>query len=253
MIQKNYYVGVVLGVLAFLPGCGKKTRYQSKDLPVLNEYNAQYHAVKNNVTLNVKRLDKQDTKDLFSNRGLKLLKNPEYLPVQFSIENKSNTNWTIQPESITLPQIPLKQVKKRLRKNTAGTIALIIVCGTLLAGTMGTAAFGMVALAMLTNYTIPLILMETVVAAGTAGIVTTPLASGIVGAQSKNYNTALNFDLDRVGLFENVTIEPNQKINKIIFAPVQDYSNTFNLSLTNNTDDSTLITYNVELTNNTQD
>lgn len=90
-----------LGVLLVIPACGPK--YQSKQLKPLNTRSAQFEQTKDNVTLRVKQLNKQETNALFDNRASELFtKNNPIVPLQITITNNSAKDLLFNKKTFTL-------------------------------------------------------------------------------------------------------------------------------------------------------
>ncbi len=109
MLKSKYiYISSIIMLLPFLGGCGKSLRYESKELRHVTVVTADQWATHEQVTVLTKRFTPRDNEYYFNKQQLK------FIPIQITVNNRSEQDWVLAPEFINIPLVPMDQVLKDL-------------------------------------------------------------------------------------------------------------------------------------------
>lgn len=103
---RQFYCFVLILCLVTLPGCGKTLRYEPKELRDLTVVTASHWENHDDVTVLVKQFSEQDNEYYFNKSRLK------YVPIQVTINNRSEHDWVLAPEFVNMPLVPMTRVHK---------------------------------------------------------------------------------------------------------------------------------------------
>lgn len=103
---KQVHCFVLILCLAILPGCGKSLRYEPKELRDLTVVTASDWVNQDDVTILVKPFSEQDNEYYFNKSRLK------YVPIQVTINNRSEHDWVLAPEFVNMDLVPMEKVYK---------------------------------------------------------------------------------------------------------------------------------------------
>ncbi len=96
-------------VVAALPACGP--HYKKRSLSFLQQAPVNYKETKENVTLEIKKLDKAHTKSLFDGQGKYLLKTDIH-PLFMRVTNASNVTYILNSTNINLNSVNQELILK---------------------------------------------------------------------------------------------------------------------------------------------
>ncbi len=237
---------MVLASLALLPGCMKEFRYETKHVPMLNNHTTHFEQTRHGITIQAKKINEAETRNLFNGYGKHLNARKGYIPVMINITNNTNSSWTITPQDIEIPQATFHHLKKAVHHNTAARVSLIALAGAII--TIPTLITGGLALpwALLAGGKFTAAAVITMGAGMSVGIATTSTAT-LEGMRSKAQNINIEEDIARTALLHELSINPTKKITKIIFIPKKEFVNNFQLTVTNANNELDTINFNVNL------
>ena len=117
--------------LVLLSGCGKspKVEYQPQTLYDLNFFSSDDYSKQDDITVFVKRFDRDDCQFYFKKNRLSSL-----VPLQVTIMNETNQDIAFNPESINMPLANHKAIKKSLRPSFARSFGMFFLAPTTLIG-----------------------------------------------------------------------------------------------------------------------
>ncbi len=251
-------------VLIALPGFKRRSKpVEIPDLPAMEE-SADYTETKQGITLQAKRLNKSEAEQILGKRAGRLWyqtrlrktkrrkkqricrrrKIEQVIPIQLSIKNKTNHAVTIEAEDIDLHLTDGKTVEKRLCRRpffaALGTaITCVAVMASLLAITSGLANIAFLGCCCSTAKISPLLISSAYCGTVFFGygymftflatpVVTTHKAVGITTENRRIKKTITKHN------FENmIQVEPDQRIDTLIFVAEDDYKETFDINVQN--------------------
>ena len=120
----------ITGIILLLPGC-KTPSYSLKPLQTAPSINT-HTQTKDNVTVSVKQLTPDETKNLFDGRASRLLnKRKSIYPIYISIRNDSDHAILLNPAQISLKLATPDMIAQRLYSHTARRIIAPLIIGML--------------------------------------------------------------------------------------------------------------------------
>ncbi len=126
---KQVYCFVVVFCLVMLSGCGKSLRYEPKELKDLTVVTACHWEDRENVTVLVKQFLEKDNEYYFNKRRLK------YVPIQLTVNNRSEHDWVLTSEFINMNLVPLERVYKDISPSFMRAIGMKWFAGASIAST----------------------------------------------------------------------------------------------------------------------
>lgn len=232
--------------IAVLPACGP--HYKRRSLSYLQQAPTNYIETKDNVTLEIKKLDKAHTKPLFDGQG-RYLPAMGLQPLYFKIVNNSDKTFLFNSHDISLATVSSEIIKEALSKNylpIAGTFGkcMIPVAGSLFLLKVFSAASHPI----LFIFAIP-----TVIFCATLLIFGTPICLGYAcysSYQTKNqvneYNENLDEDIREKSTPADLKIPADTQHEFIFFADAAQFKNNFAVTFAEKITQKTL-TFNVTL------
>lgn len=218
--------------ISLLPACGP--HYRKRSLTHLQQGPADYKKTINNITLEVKKLDKNRTNSLFDGQG-KHLNQLQIQPLYFKITNDSNNTFMLNSSHINLIAVNQEVINNLLAKNywpIAGAFgkALIPLAGSFLL------------LKAFTLSTHPLLLIlsiPTLTVCAALIVFGTPVSIGYgcySSYQAKNqvneYNENLAEDISEKTIQDSLKIPADTTQEFIFFADAKQFKNNFDITLT---------------------
>src|SRR5579871_5202749 len=114
------YSGLLLVGLIILPGCVPVSRYKEKSLKSIDT-SAGYQGSQKGVKVTVKRLTREDKKQIFGDRSKRLYSSDEHIEVlYFSLHNLSAIDYSLSSTSIDLSIMPSEKIVKLMKTSTVG-------------------------------------------------------------------------------------------------------------------------------------
>lgn len=104
--------------LAFLSGCTKNLKYESRRLTPLTRATSHSSQTKENVTVSVRSFDTSDQNYYFGHKAHDLH------PVQITVNNDSDTTWVLSRDYITLPLADTVAVTGKYKSSGWASVAL---------------------------------------------------------------------------------------------------------------------------------
>ena len=195
--MKNTLLPSILLLVSILSGCAN---YSASPLNSLSsQIILETSDIKNNdVIITAKIFNKSDCRKYLDRDVIK----KGYQPIQIYIQNNSNKIYSFALDRISLPCARAKDVARKVHTSTAGR----------------TAAYGVPALFLL-----PLAVLG-------APAQSAAIPAVVEGVKSTQANKALDRDFSAKTAMDQ-TIFPHTHLNKIIFVPVNDYQETFKITL----------------------
>lgn len=245
-MQQLLKLSLIFLAIAVLPACGP--HYQKRSLSYLKHDNPNYTHTQNNVTLEVRKLNKSQTRELFDGQG-KYLPRLKTLPLHVQIINQSNITQVIDKNSIALPQCDELIVQNALRKNNlpfvgAVFIGLAPVCLCFIAtATIGLAASAL-ALDLASNLSNSFILSPLFWTSAT--LISVGGACCFTYKKREKYNQDLCKDLAEKSIYESLDCTPGTTLEFFFFADAKQFKNNFDVTLVEKITN-TPLTFNVTL------
>ena len=217
-------------LIILLPAC-KRPIYNPKNLSQV-PVSPQYMNSQNGVTLQVKKLTKEEAQALFDGRGTRLLsKRKPIYPFYLSIENNGSQILILDPKNISVRLANSQLIAARLYSHTSRRIL-----APLLIGIVGTTAsfFAAAYITILGAIAVmPAVVKAGYATLGLSGIfaIGSPTLSYYQGHHALAVNNAIDKDLEHKMLSEPVKIMPGQSLKKLIFIPRKSYNPSFTIDL----------------------
>lgn len=232
-------------VIAVLPACGP--HYKKRSLSYLQQAPTNYIETKDNVTLEVKKLDKAHTKPLFDGQG-RYLSVIDVQPLYFHISNNDNKTFFLHADKINLVSVNIEEIKCALAH---GNWPVLLKIGT---GTIGTGCLLYFTAAILKDLDNVFFLFAPVIAsAALCFMITIPFVIGNtvyssyqLNKQIIEYNQDLHQDIDEKNMPATLKIPADTAQEFLFFADAQQFKNSFDITITEKLTEKPL-TFNVTL------
>lgn len=223
--MKYTYLFTCLVLLIGLSGCGKKS------IKPLTVKSSDSILIKDNITICVKKMMPQDSRDIFS--GINLLAKGVQ-PLQVSISNASQNLVSVTQNNIGLPLIDIEECQELFIQpgiSTGGVIGLIgigLAAGAVsaVAGLylFGAAFFGMIP--------VPFAFVGLGMFYGSPAL---PVLVPLIGVAVNSHNLSLNeqalHTAQAEGFVEQLTVEPHTTKDFLLLVKKEDYKNQFTLAV----------------------
>lgn len=219
-------------VIAVLPACGP--HYKKRSLSYLQQAPLNYLETKDNVTLEIKKLDKAHTKPLFDGQGRHLLK-IGVQPLFMRVTNANNFTYLLNSTNINLNSVNQELIFKELVHGkwpifttfcqTTAPIALASLYGVYFVNTVDKGV-GFILLPFIVVYCAVVIVSIPFV------IGTAIYSSYQTNNQIIDYNQNLLEDLTEKTLHETLKIPSDTTQEFLFFADAKQFKNNFDITLT---------------------
>lgn len=219
--------------LLILPGC--TTHYKKRSLSYLQQAPLDYKETKENITLEIKKLDKAHTKPLFDGQG-KYLLNIGAQPLHLRIINDSNCTYYLYPESISLARIDNEKIGIALSRGMSP------VLGSLAQGLVPISLFGLMIFDISRtglNAVTLFIFGPAIIVIGAVAIISLPfiIGSTIYSCYQKNneineYNQSLSEDIAEKNIPDSLKIPADTTQEFLFFADATQFKNNFDVTCT---------------------
>lgn len=228
-------IGLIGLLLLVLPAC-KQDRYTPHSLaPLINTKKT----TEKMVDVTVRHLTKDETKTLFNGRGNRLIrKHKQIYPLLLCIKNNADRPYVIDRHNIKLELSSPAKVAARLYSHTARR-----VIGSLIIGTIGTAAtlfggFYLIILGAIPAAGMPALIKAGYVTLGLSGLIAvgTPTVGYQQGSSAYAYNCCLEQDVKDHTLIDPVVIKPNHQFSCLLFVARRSYRTSFSITLVDQQD-----------------
>lgn len=240
------YSGLLLAALMILPGCVPVSRYKAKSLKSI-DITTGYQDSQKGVKLSVKRLTREDKKELFGDRSKKLYLSDEHIEVlYFSLHNLSGIDYSLSATSIDLAIMPSEKIVKLMKTSTIGRFM----------GTIGSLlGLGLVNVASWYGFS-RLIKSKAPVSAliipgfWFGGMQVATATAGKYASSTENSihtNHKIEQDLDEKTSHDNVLIASGDAYEWLIFVKYSDYNPQFSLTLREKINRHNTIIFDVDL------
>jgi len=240
------YSGLLLVGLIILPGCVPVSRYKEKSLKSIDT-SAGYQGSQKGVKVTVKRLTREDKKQIFGDRSKRLYSSDEHIEVlYFSLHNLSAIDYSLSSTSIDLSIMPSEKIVKLMKTSTVGRF--MGAMGSLLGlGLVNVAAwYGFSSLikskAPVTALIIPGFWF--------GGMHVAAAATGKYASSTENSaytNHKIEQDLHEKTSHDNVLIASGDAYEWLIFVKYSEYSPQFSLTLREKGNHHNTIIFDVDL------
>lgn len=212
MNNKSTIIGVMLAGLVLLPGCIGIRNYQPRPLRLFNN-DTSYNKTNQGISLCVKRLNHQEKTYFFDGHTVPL---DGFKAMYISVSNASHIPYTISPEGINIVQIPLRDIKKSVRKTDTFAYFSGALTTGLIVATPIALAFCYVAWAP----------------AFIAAAIALPFEVMFLakGGRSAVMNHRIDKDLREKVLHKKVFIKPGSTYEGLIFVKESDYTSQFTVT-----------------------
>ncbi len=214
---KTWIPALLAGTL-FLPGC-KRPHYTPRSLDSISPVHTatQTH---HRVTLSMSPLSKQEAKQLFDNRGDRLVSKRKPLhPILITIKNESDKQYTFDPQRISLKLTPPHKVARKMYGHTGRHIIAPLVLGSLGATVCFFGAAYLVILGTIQQVAMPALVKAGYTLLGISGLVAvgTPVVSYRQGLHTYELNTQIDQDVWSKTVFKPLTITPGSTTSFLLF------------------------------------
>lgn len=202
--------------LAGLTGCCKKPHYTARPLKPLTKEVADFVQTKEQVTVMVKKLTREDCKEIFDGRTFP----KKIVPLQISVANNSTMAWILVPHNISLPCIDESTIEHMLRydattRSLLGILGFFAIPTASISMVMACFSHSMVGLFPLVVIVAGFATITPILMGVSLGVAVTTLART---SYLKTMNTQISADLNEKALYTPLTIMPAAIQNKLIFA-----------------------------------
>lgn len=240
--KKNYSMALLaLCLISILPAC-KRVKYHAKPLKPIDTP-AEYTQTNQNVTVTIKKLTPQETRNLFDGRGRLLLKRNKRIsmvPLQVAITNNGHRPISISEINSSLPLVNPAKVYNRIRFGYGNMIATSCLgaagASIVIAGGIAIATVNSICPCCLC-YLIP-IAYYTVVGSAIGTAVLTPTVSYARSGPTRKNNKQLHADIMQKTDIAQEIIKPKEQKNYLMFVLNKNMKKQFDISLTTNVSNS---------------
>jgi hypothetical protein len=215
-------IGFLLAGLILLPSCMRVNKYHPQSLKMLRD-KVMHGETKESVTIRAKRLNEFEKEYLF-NKHIGELEGNQFQIVYVFIDNMSEIQYELLPNSIDLEHLSCADVVKQMKKTSTAGRAIASSLATSYAVAAG---INISREMMWPGCDILPILFIPVL--GTA--VSIAAITGASAIQSWVMNRRINDDLKKKVLSENLIIEPYSHYEGLIFVKSSDYRPSFNVTM----------------------
>lgn len=218
LIFKGLWGIVLLAGIIILPGC-KRPTYTPRSF---DTFTPSYKATgtQDGVTLTISPLSKQEAKQLFDNRGDRLLSKRKPLhPVLITIKNESQKTYIFDPKTIELKLGNPHKVARRMYGHTSRRIIAPLIVGSLGATLCFFGAAYLVILGTIQQVAMPALVKAGYSLLGISGLIAvgTPVISYRHGSHSYAVNSTIDQDVRAKTAVKPLTIEPASTASFLLF------------------------------------
>lgn len=220
--------------LLVLPGC-KRPHYTPKTFEVITPL-LSGQQTKDNITVKVAPLSKQESHTLFDQRGMRLhSKRKPLRPVMVTIDNKSEKSYSFDPKSMEIKLGNPRHAARRLYGHTSRRIIAPLLLGSLGATVCFFGAAYLVILGTIQQVAMPALVKTGYSLLGLSGLiaVTAPATSYYHGSHSYEVNKKIDHDIAQKTVHELITIAPNSSSSFLLFCKDRCIPNTWKIILNN--------------------
>lgn len=246
LVKQIFKLFFIFLVIAVLPACGP--HYKKRALAYLQQAPLNYSETKDNVTLEIRKLDTAHTKPLFDGQGKHLLK-IGVQPLFMHVTNANNSTYILNSTNISLSSVNQELIFKELVRSkwpvltsfcqTTAPLALASLYGIYFINTVDKGA-GFILLPFIVVYCAALVVAAPFV------IGTAIYSSSQTNSQIINYNQNLFEDLAEKTMPAVLKIPADTIQEFLFFADATQFKNNFDITFTEKTSQKPL-TFNITL------
>lgn len=219
MLKKYHIMWPFLGAsLLTLPGC-KRPSYTCQNFEsFVPKFSGQQS--KENVTVKIAPLSKQESQTLFDHRGNRLhSKRKPLRPVMVSIQNESDKTYTFDPKSMEIKHATPRSAARRMYGHTSRRIIAPLLLGSLGASICFFGAAYLVILGTIQQVAMPALVKAGYSLLGISGLiaVTTPATSYYQGYASYTVNKQIDQDIAKKTIHGPLSTAPGESTSFLIF------------------------------------
>lgn len=247
-MKHTMYFFTLFFLLSFLSGCVKTPLYKKRPLNTLT-VRADSTTIKNDISVQVKKMTKKEALSFFGPRGRWLFKQRKpFYPLHISVYNNSLSTICFDPDDIHLKCLTYQEVSHRLHtKTTARTLVNL---------TLGCIGVGMIA-------TVPLVYtLCTATACPTCAVMSVASTSGVIAGIGSlvtlgnttlyartlsSINKKISDDLYNKMITGHTYIAPGEQFNTLIFVERKHLKKNFTIFFETEDEDEFIISAPVQL------
>ncbi|GMU18837.1 MAG: hypothetical protein AMXMBFR12_00290 [Candidatus Babeliales bacterium] len=219
MLKKHYSIWLFLGsFLLMLPSC-KRPSYMCRNFESLTPaFSGQQ--TKENVTVKIAPLSKQESQAFFDHRGHRLhSKRKPLRPVMVSIQNESDKTYTFDLKSMEIKLANPRSAARRMYGHTSRRIIAPLLLGSLGASICFFGAAYLVILGTIQQVAMPALVKAGYSLLGISGLiaVTAPATSYYQGSLSYAVNKQIDQDISQKTIHGPLSIAPRNNASFLIF------------------------------------
>lgn len=207
--QKNaLFVSALLFALLCMCGCVRRPSTMRKIKNNLQNRPADFTQKQNNVTLNLKKLTRKETKAVCCSSRIK----KRYKFLQLEINNQTDNTYTLNNQSFSIKYVPAKKLYKKNKHSWFKLLLAPLLSIISIEYSLGC----FVIIASGGNVT-PLDQTLCVILGGIGGLLVTPIASTLWGIKLHKDNRKLKKGLASQNIFtDNLVIKPHTTSNLVL-------------------------------------
>lgn len=219
MLNTNHILWpIMVASLLALPGC-KRPQYTPRTFETLSPH-ISGHQTHNKVSISIAPLTKEESQQLFDNRGDRLhAKRKPLRPVLITIQNSSDKTYTFDPKTLEIKLGNPRHAASRLYGHTSRRIIAPLLLGSLGATICFFGAAYLVILGTIQQVAMPALVKAGYSLLGISGMIaiTSPAVSYYYGSHSYSVNKTIDQDIAQKAVSKLIEIQPASTISFIIF------------------------------------
>lgn len=233
-ISKNIHGLALIAGIFLLPGC-RRPHYTPRSLdsikPVQTACQTQH-----GITLSISPLTKQEAKQLFDDRGDRLIsKRKPAHPVLITIKNESQQNYTFDPQRVNIRLSSPYKAARKMFGHTSRHIIAPLVLGSLGATVCFFGAAYLVILGTIQQVAMPALVKAGYTLLGISGLVAvgTPVISYRQGSHTYELNAKIDKDVQQKTVIKPLTITAGSTASFLLFVEKRKCPFEWEIQLTN--------------------